>query len=65
MAEEFSLSSSWLAGGSYDEETLTLTLTTQKGDEYTLNGVPPEVAEGLKEAASPGAYFARHLKGRY
>jgi hypothetical protein len=66
MAETtFPLKSSWLSSASYDDETQTLTLTTQAGDEYTLDGVPPEVAAALQAAPSPGQFFARQLKGKY
>lgn len=65
MAETFTLNSSWLASGSYDAETKTLTLTTQTGNEYTLEGVPEETVQQFKEASSPGSFFSRHLKGRF
>lgn len=62
---EFTLSSQWLAGGTYDAETRELTLHLHNGRDYTLSNVPALVVRGLIEAKSPGAYFERHLRGRY
>lgn len=57
--------SSNITGGTYDPETRTLTLSFASGGTYVYTGVPPDVWKGLKEAGSTGAYFWRHIRGRY
>ena len=61
----FALRSSWLVSASYDPESQDLTLTTVDGNEYTLSGVPPQIAFGLRDAPSAGKYWNQVLKGRY
>jgi hypothetical protein len=66
MADEpFTLSSSNLAGGSYDDETGELTIEFVNGGTYTYSGVPPEVVRGLQTATSAGKYFANYIKTHY
>lgn len=65
MSDTFSLSSGNLSGGTYDENTDTLTLTFQGGGEYLYRGVPRPVVEGLKIAPSPGSYFHANIRGKY
>jgi hypothetical protein len=59
------LNSSALASAEYDPWTHTLWITFRSGRTYTLHGVPEHHYRGLLHAASPGAYFNRHLRGRY
>ena len=48
----------------YDGHTLAVQFTTS-ATVYTHPGVPYEVYAGLMEASSMGAYFHRHIRGRY
>jgi hypothetical protein len=64
-AKDFYLSSSNLAGGSYDEATLDLTINFQNGTAYVYRGVQPETVQGLIRAPSAGEFFHRQIKGRY
>lgn len=61
----FALRSSWLVSATYDSESLELTLSTTDGNEYTLSGVPPQIAYGLRDAPSAGKYWNQVLKGRF
>jgi hypothetical protein len=57
------LSSSNLAACRYDEETRVLQIRFQSGRSYSYKDVDPTVVDGLKQAASPGAYFNSNIKG--
>ena len=61
----FSLMSTAIFGGSYDEETQELDLSFSSGRVYTLHNVPKEVVEELQDAPSAGNYFRERMKGRY
>jgi KTSC domain len=58
-------SSAALASASYDDETQTLSVTFTSGQTYALRSVPPEIAQGLFDAPSPGSYWHSVLKGNY
>ena len=62
--ETFTLNSSFLTGGSYDDETQELTLDTTGGGVYSWPNIEPEVVEGLRAAESPGKFYHRWLRGR-
>jgi hypothetical protein len=47
----------------YDGHTLTIEFHT--GRIYDHPGVPYSVYVGLMQAASMGAYYNRHIRGRY
>jgi hypothetical protein len=47
----------------YDGHTLTVEFHT--GRIYDHPGVPYSVYAGLMQAASIGAYYNRHIRGRY
>ena len=64
-AEEFGLNSSHLAGCVFDPETGELQITFQDGSTYNYANVPAEMVSGLRNAISPGRFFAENLKGRY
>lgn len=57
--------SSSLHAAAYDADTRDLDLTFSNGRTYTLRNVPPDVADGLSAASSPGSYFNSNLKGQY
>ena len=61
----FSLMSTAIFGGSYDEETQELDLSFSSGRVYTLHNVPKTVVEELQDAPSAGNYFRERMKGRY
>lgn len=49
----------------YDEETSTLEIEFQGGDQYQYFDVPKGVYEGLITASSKGGYFHKQIKGHY
>ena len=57
--------SSLIAGWDYDPLLAKLTVKFKNGSTYHYYDVPPEVAEQLKSADSPGHFFARNIKGRF
>lgn len=57
------LKSSNLAAAGWHNNTLTLKFV--RGHVYNYPDVPKEVFVGLLNAASPGTYFARHIKDKY
>lgn len=57
--------SSNLESAEYDGQTQTLTVTFLNGDEYSYDGVPPEIYRGLTLAGSAGKYFHRHIRDRF
>lgn len=59
------LNSSAISWVEYDPFTGTLEVTFHSGRTYTLHRVPAHHYSGLLHAGSPGAYFNRHLRGRY
>lgn len=65
MAQPFTLSSSLLKGGSYDETTQELRLTFSNGATWAYAGVPPDEAANLQSAGSAGQYFLGSIKGNY
>ena len=57
------LQSSWIHGAHYDADSQVLTVKV--GDTmYERAGVPPEVAQGLFAAPSPGTYYNQALGGK-
>jgi KTSC domain len=59
------VSSTNLATVGYDATSLVLEVQFHDGGVYQYRGVPSNIHQGLLTAASPGAYLARHIKGRY
>jgi len=60
-----SVQSTTLAAVAYDNVAHLLRLQFRRGDVYCYSGVPAEVHHGLLEAESAGAYFNRHIRGRF
>lgn len=48
----------------YDGHTLTVVFTTSDKP-YDHHGVPYSVYAGLMQAASKGAFYNRHIRGKY
>lgn len=60
------LTSSFLAGYSYDEQTGALTVQFKNGKNYNYTGVPAAIIAGWTvEGVSHGAYFSANIKGHY
>lgn len=63
--QHFQLKSTALKSGTYDDELQQLEITFASGESYTFDNVPSDVAEGLRDAGSPGSYYHANIKGRY
>lgn len=63
--EHAELDSSFLSRASYDTDSQTLTVSFKGGKSYTYEGVPQDVFEGLRDADSPGQYYAANIKTVY
>ena len=57
--------SSQLAAAGYDSASQTLAVKFNSGGVYHFRGVPPEDAEGLRTAQSPGRYLQSTIKPAY
>lgn len=49
----------------YDDNEQQLTVRFVSGLVYAYAGVPPEIAAGLRAAASKGHYFTESIRDRY
>lgn len=49
----------------FDAEEKVLYVRFKNGGEYSYNGVPDRIWEGLRTAASHGGYLASMIKGKY
>ena len=58
------VSSEAIAAIGYDGHTLAVQFTTGT-TVYTHHGVPHEIYAGLMQAESMGAFYNRHIRGRY
>lgn len=65
MRQTHRLSSTAIRYVAYDPETSELEVTFTNGSTYSHSDVPPEVAEGLINAGSPGSYYNSTIKGVY
>jgi hypothetical protein len=65
MKQTYRLSSSAISHCAYDPDDGALEVTFVNGDTYTHAQVPPDVAQGLVEATSPGRYWNSAIKGQY
>ena len=59
------LRSSVLKSAGYDSATALLELEFASGDVYRYFAVPPSTHRAPMTAASPGAFFNRHISDRY
>lgn len=59
------LSSSNLAAVDWNPETEEMVITFHQGRQYTYQGVPEDVYQGLLDAGSPGKYFNQNIRGQY
>lgn len=59
------LQSSNLAAMAYDPDTQTLAVEFKGGGRYQHDGVPPQVADGLRTAESAGKYYHLFLRNEY
>lgn len=59
------VTSSNLAKVTYDNESLTMTVTFRRGSAYAYQGVPFQVFEELCGAISCGSYLNKHIKDNY
>ena len=57
-----SVKSSNIDAAAYDPESQKLSVRFKGGSVYHYAEVPPEKADGLLNADSPGAYFAENIK---
>jgi lysyl-tRNA synthetase class 2 len=58
-------SSSNIASFTWDPQTDTLTVEFVDGASYDYMNVPAAVHRAFQRAGSYGAYFVRHIKGRF
>ena len=49
----------------YDERRRRLTVTFVSGEVYEYQDVPPEAAEGFRQAPSKGRFFGPNIRDRY
>lgn len=59
------LASSNLNAMRYDEESRLLQIRFHSGRTYAYKDVAADVADGLRQASSPGQYFNSSIKGVY
>jgi len=59
------VTSSNLSEVMYDPDSRTLSIRFHSGAEYSYADVPPEAAQELIRAPSPGRYFNSAIKGAY
>lgn len=65
LSQPVKLKSSNLESAAYDDDSATLVITFKTGDSYQYENVPRAQYDGMLTAASPGAFFAANIKGRY
>jgi hypothetical protein len=49
----------------YDEAEHRLDITFVSGKRYSYHDVPPQVAQGMREAFSKGSYFNRRIRDHF
>ena len=57
--------SSVIRAWNYDEAEQRLDVTFVSGKRYSYHAVPPQVAEGMREAFSKGSYFNRRIRDHF
>jgi hypothetical protein len=63
--EMIPVSSTSIAAVGYDEGSQTLQVEFNNGTRYQYFDVPEQVFNELRDAGSPGGYFASNIKGVY
>lgn len=61
----FPLVSAALESATYDDASQDLDITFAGGRRFTYHDVPQDVAEGLRDATSPGSFFHNRIKDQY
>lgn len=59
------ISSSAISAAGYDLNTATMEIVFTNGGSYTFCGVPPDVFEGLVNAASAGTYYNQVIRDNF
>ena len=49
----------------YDEAEQRLDIVFVTGRHYSYHEVPPDIAEGMREAFSKGSYYNRHIRDHF
>lgn len=49
----------------YDEAEHRLDIVFVSGKHYSYHGVPPRIAQGMREASSKGGYFNRQIRDAF
>jgi hypothetical protein len=60
-----SFQSTAILEGTYRRDSQELQVVFRNGSSYTMLGVPPDLWEGMCNAASPGSYFNVNIRGKY
>lgn len=59
------LNSSAIRAVDYDYSSRIMTIQFTNDGVYAFHGVPESVFHDLVNAASPGSYYNRHVRGQY
>jgi KTSC domain len=59
------LHSTWLQAAVYDRQAAVLELAFRTGAVYRYFGVPAQIYQELRSAASQGGYFNHHIRNRF
>lgn len=62
MGEFVALDSSMIAGASYDQENMRMTVQFTSGQSAEYGGIQPEMFNALIHAPSPGKYFTENIR---
>lgn len=62
MLSKTFVGSSNLAHAKYDQDTQQLIIGFTNGGEYSYDGVPMDIWQGLTQASSAGSYFHANIK---
>ena len=49
----------------YDADSQTLTIEFPNGDEYTWDGVPPDIVAKVAESDNRAAAYNRYIRNKY
>lgn len=59
------LSSSLISTLAYDVDLRRLVIELRDGAQYTYSDVPQKLFDGMPSGSGAGAFFVRHIKGRF